>query len=175
MHIIRLVGAALAALVALLLIAGALLPREHRATSAITVRAPREAAWDAIRDLSRVPEWWPEVKSARRLPDTDRQETWEETLGDGSVMTLANAEERPPEQLVRRIISKPGDPFGGRWIYEVTGGPAGTTITVTEDGWVANPLFRVISRLAGHHRTLDSYLIALGRKLGEPVKPIHRS
>jgi hypothetical protein len=45
---------------------------------------------------------------------------------------------------------------------------------VTEDGWVSNPMFRVISKLMGHHTTLDSYLRALGKKLGEESSPSHK-
>ena len=47
-------------------------------------------------------------------------------------------------------------------------------MTVTEQGWVANPLFRFLSRVVfGHYGTLDSYLTALGKRFGEDVMPVH--
>ncbi|NIN10341.1 MAG: hypothetical protein GTN62_03355 [Gemmatimonadales bacterium] len=52
----------------------------------------------------------------------------------------------------------------------------GSTITITEDGDIYNPIFRVMSRLfLGYHATMDGYLTALGRKLGEEVTPVHAS
>ena len=45
-----------------------------------------------------------------------------------------------------------------------------TSLTVTEDGEVQNPLFRFVSRfIMGQTATIDQYLRALGRKLGVDV------
>ena len=46
----------------------------------------------------------------------------------------------------------------------------GTLVTVTEDGEIYNPFFRVMSKLIfGYHRTQESYLSALAQKFGEAV------
>ena len=41
-------------------------------------------------------------------------------------------------------------------------------VTITEDGWVANPIFRFMSRLViGHHATMDTLLKQVAKKFGE--------
>jgi hypothetical protein len=65
--------------------------------------------------------------------------------------------------------------FGGRWIYQLERTADGTKLTVTEDGWIDNKFIRTIARVIGYHRTLDSYLTAIGRRLGSPTGPVHDS
>ena len=57
------------ALVLVLAIVGSLLPRNHRASSRITLRQPAEAIWLVISDPGAVPGWWPEITEARGCPD----------------------------------------------------------------------------------------------------------
>ena len=41
-------------------------------------------------------------------------------------------------------------------------------MTVTEDGWVANPIFRFVSRFVmGHHATMDGVLKQVATSLNE--------
>ena len=45
--------------------------------------------------------------------------------------------------------------------------PNGTTLTITEDGEVYNPIFRFMSRFVfGHEATMATYLSAAQKKLG---------
>ncbi|MGE0355151.1 MAG: SRPBCC family protein [Gemmatimonadales bacterium] len=152
---------------------GLLLPREHRATSAITLLQPVDSVWAAVRGLGEMPEYWSDLKSSERIPDINGHEAWAQSAGRNFTMRLEVEEEDPPRRLVTRIDAPPGAPFGGRWIYQLAPAEGGTRLTVTEDGWVANPVFRVMSRLMGYHRTMDSYLRALGGKYGETVTPEH--
>lgn len=121
------------ALVLLVALVGALLPREHVATSRITLRQPPDTVWKVVRDLGGITAWWPDLKQAERAPDQ-----------------------------------------GGSWIYEIAPADGGSRVSVTERGWIANPIFRFMARVVfGYHGTLDSYLKALGRKFGEEVAPTH--
>jgi hypothetical protein len=88
-------------------------------------------------------------------------------------MRLIVEESTPPSRLVTRIDSPPDAVFGGRWVYELAPNSTGTTVTVTEEGWVKNPLFRLMSRLGGQHGSVDGYLSALARKLDAVAKPEH--
>ena len=83
-------------------------------------------------------------------------------------------ESTPPTRLVTRIDAAPDAVLGGRWVYELAAEGTGTTGTVTEEGWVGNPLFRLMSRLGGQHGSIDGYLKALGRRFGVDVNPEHR-
>jgi hypothetical protein len=61
-------------------------------------------------------------------------------------------------------------PWGGTWTTEITAAPGGSTMRITEDGYVNNPLFRFLSRFVfGYSDTLDSYMKSLGAKFGEQV------
>lgn len=159
-------------LVLLLVIAGLMLPRDHVATSAVSLRQPPESVWLAVRDLGGVPAWWSEVTSAERVPDAAGRESWRQTVS-GFAMTFIVQTDEPPRRLVTAIDTTGGAAFGGTWTYQLAPEETGTRVTVTEAGWIANPLFRAMSAIMGQHGTLDGYLVALGRRFGEAVTPEH--
>jgi len=155
-------------------IAGALLPREHRATSRITLRQSPEAIWLVISDQAGVAGWWPEISSSERLPDSpEGRVRVQQAAKGGGTMILEIEEAVPPTRLETLIVTGPGAPFGGTWTYQLAPADSGTTLTITEDGWVANPIFRVVMRVMGPYQTLDSYLGALARRFGESTAPVH--
>lgn len=162
----------LVALVALMALIGALLPRDHVAGASITLRQSPESAWKVIRDLGGMTQWWAETKSSVRTADKDGHERWEQAVGGFTMAVLVEIDE-PPRRLVTRIGSPSGASFGGSWTYEVAPTPEGSRVTVTERGWIANPIFRFMSRfIFGYYGSLEGYLRALGRKFGETVTPV---
>jgi len=162
----------LVVLIGLPTLIGSLLPREHRATSRITLKKSAAEVWPVIRDLGALQGSWRHLKSARRLPDENGKEIWEQDAG-GFPMRLIVEESRPPTHLLTRIDDTTHGAFGGTWTYDLQPLGGGSQLTVTEAGYVSNPLFRVIMQSMGVHRTADSYLRALGTKLGESVRPEH--
>jgi uncharacterized protein YndB with AHSA1/START domain len=172
--ILLLVGGVIVLLLGLV-VAGLLLPRAHVATSWIELPRPPAEVWSTIRDLGQVPTFWVDVKTSERGPDRNGHEVWTQTMKNGFAIGIEIIDDQPPHRLVTRLAPEGKAPFGGSWIYEVAESGIGSRVTLTEDGWVDNPFFRVISRIMGHHATLDSYLRALGRKLGETVTPVHRN
>lgn len=162
----------LLALVVLLGVAGVFLPREHRAARSLHLRAtPPAKVWEAISDHARDPEWRRDVRAVARLGDHQGRPVWQETARNGQAMSFETLESVPERRLVRRILEA-GGPFGGTWTYQLSAEGAGTRITVTEDGWIANPVFRGMARfLFGHHRSLERYLQDLARRFGEPGWP----
>lgn len=170
--ILMIVGG-LVGLILLLVVVGLLLPRTHRATSTIQISKPPAEVWSAVRDLGKVPEFWPDIKTSVRQPDRDGHEVWLQTMKNGFALPLVIEEDRPPSRMVTRIALEGKAPFGGSWIYEIAESGGGTRVTLTEDGFVDNPFFRVISRLMGYHTTLDGYLKSLARRFGEQSQPTH--
>jgi uncharacterized protein YndB with AHSA1/START domain len=162
----------LAALTLLMAAVGFSLPREHRATSTIVLQAPPEQVWDLVRNPGALQGTWSELESARRLPDRDGKELWEQRAG-GFDMRLIVEEAVPSTRLVTRIDAEEDAVFGGTWTYELSTEGGDTRLSVTENGWVGNPLFRVMMHAMGIHRTLDGYLAALATKLGEDTRPAH--
>lgn len=169
------VVAGVAALVAIVVLIGALLPREHVATSTVTIRQPPETVWAVVSDLGGVAAWWPELRRAERLPDKDGRPVWRHEMKNGFAMALVVAQAEAPRRLVTQIDAPPGAAFGGSWIYEIGPADGGSRVSVTERGWIANPIFRFMSHVIfGYYGTLDGYVTQLGKRLGQEVTPMHR-
>jgi len=162
---------AVVALLAVAWIAGSLLPRQHRASSRITLPQPQESVWLIVRDLGALKGTWADLTEAVRGSDSVGREIWTEKVSGYEMRFLIEA--TPMTRMVTIIQSPPGAAFGGRWIYDLTPTASGTAVTITEDGWVANPFFRLMSKLGGQHRSIDGYLTALGKHFGESMRPEH--
>lgn len=160
-------------LVALIALIGAFVPRDHRATSTITLRQPADSVWKLVRALGEVPNWWPAVNESVRQPDKKGQEVWRQKMSGWDVPLIV-IESAAPRRLVTQIDTSAGGAFGGTWTYELSPESGGTRVSVTEAGWIGNPIFRFLSRFVfGYYGTLDGYLKALGKKFGEDVLPTH--
>ncbi len=154
--------------IALAAVIGALLPRAHLASRRARYRQPPEAIWEAITDFAAFPSWRPGIRSVEALPARDGHVLFVEKGKNGEI-TMEIMEAVRPSRLVGRIAD-PNLAFGGSWTYVISRGDGATTLTITENGEVYNPLFRFISRFVfGHQRSLDEYLCALGTKFGETV------
>src|SRR2546427_12602285 len=133
------------ALIVLVTVIGAFLPRDHTASRAIVLRQPPETVWATIRNLEGTAAWFPE----------------------GARVKVEVVEDRRPTKLVTRVVTGPRAPFGGTWTYELQLAPGGSRLTITERGWIAVPPFRVVAHLMGLDTTIKSYLTALAKKFGE--------
>jgi hypothetical protein len=81
--------------------------------------------------------------------------------------------EDPPVRLVTEVIPEETS-FGSTWVYTIQSDGPGVLIIVEERVRVCAELHRLILRwVIGHHRSLDSYLTALGGYFGERVTPVH--
>jgi uncharacterized protein YndB with AHSA1/START domain len=160
-------------LIALMALIGAFVSRDHRATSTISLRQPPDPVWTVVRDIGGVPAWFSAMQQSERLPDRDGHEVWRQKMSGFDVPIIV-VESSPPRRLVTQIDPTAGGPFGGTWTYELATDGGGTRISVTEAGWISNPIFRFMSRfLFGYYGSLDKYLKALGTRFGETVQPVH--
>lgn len=151
-------------------IAGLLLPKGHVATRRARYKASPENIWAALTDFAGQAAWRKDLKRIERLPDRDGHAVWNE-IGSQGAMPLETLEVVPPRRLVRKIAD-PKLPFGGTWTYELepaAGG--GTQLTITEDGEVYNPIFRLVSQFMDMGATMNGFMAALGNKFGESVTP----
>jgi hypothetical protein len=130
--------AAIGAVVALVAVIGASLPRNHVASRSLAVRRSPE-------------EIWPVIMQA--------------TTSSGVPVDVIESD--PPRRQVTRVKDTE-KMFGGTWTITVTPTATGGTLTITEDGWVGNPIFRFVSRyVMGHHATIDGMLKEVAKKFGE--------
>jgi hypothetical protein len=127
-----------AAVVAVMAAIGATLPRDHVATRSLALRRSAEEVWPAILQA---------------------------TAASGVPVDVVESD--PPRRQVTRVKDTERM-FGGTWTITITPSPTGSTLTITEDGWVGNPIFRFVSRyVMGHHATMDGMLKDVAKKFGE--------
>ncbi len=152
---------------------GRSLPREHEATSTLTLVAPVDSVWAVVRDIRGTPQWWGDMKGAKRVAGAPR-ETWDEDMGSAGTMRVEITRAEPGRRLVMTILDPDGTQgWGGVWTLTLRADGSATEVSLTETGWVDPPLFRVVTKVRGAHATLDSYLRALGGRFGELASPRH--
>ena len=160
----------IAGIVILAAIIGAFLPRDHVASTSASIPAVPEDVWRAITDVASAPQWR-EVKSVEILSTPAQPLRWREVSRFGPI-TLQQEEAIPPRKFVGRIADT-DQGFGGTWTYEIEPVANGCRVTITERGFITNPLFRFVSRFVfGYYGTQEAYLRALGKKFGETVTTV---
>jgi hypothetical protein len=138
--------AGLAALVGLMAVLGSMLPRNHKASRTLRVKRPAQDVWAAV------------------------------TAATGaSSVPVDVLESNPPYRQVTRV-KETEKMFGGTWTIAIQpephpsagSGQGGSVLTITEDGWVGNPIFRFMSKYVfGHHSTMDGILKQVAKALNE--------
>lgn len=148
---------------------GMMLPRRHVAATSALLPARAEQVWLAISDMGSQTTWRSDIKSVERLPDHEGRAVWMQHTGMGD-WALELTEVAPPLRLVATVADS-SQGFGGTWTYEVAAAGDSTRLTITEHGFVDNPLFRFLSHFVfGLHQSQETYLRDLGRHLGgEPA------
>ena len=155
-------------IVATAAIVGAMLPQNHVASRSAQLSAAPEKVWSIVTDVSDYPAWRSDVDSVERLATPNLQ--WREVSGSDRITFEATTMEAP-SHFVTHIADK-GLPFGGAWDYRIERSGTGSRITITENGEVYNPIFRLVSKyFMGHTATIDKYLAALARRTGDTYSP----
>ena len=127
-------------LVAAVVAVGFLLPRNHKASRTLRLTRPPADVWPVLIQAT-----------------------------EASDVPVDVLERDPPRRLVTRVTEKEKN-FGGTWTITIAPTASGSDVTITEDGWVANPIFRFVSRLLiGHHATMDALLKNVAKTLSEPA------
>ena len=156
--------ASLVALVGIAFLIGLALPKGHRASRTVTLAAAPAVVFGAISDFARYPDWRSDVKKID-VQGTGVGAVVREENSTGTIPYRVEALQ-PPSRLVMRIAD-PRLPFGGTWTYELRPEGAGTSLTLTEDGEVYNPIFRVMQKFFfSPYKTIDTFLENLGKRVG---------
>ena len=162
MRIAGLIVLILLILVCAVFVVGWRLPVEHRAVREASISAPPESVFALIDRPAEYPRWRSDVKRVELLPAVDGHSQFREVGSNGAILYRIE-QSTPPSRLVTRIAD-PKLPFGGTWTYDVIPGGTSTTLRISENGEVYNPMFRFVSRyLIGETRTIDRYLADVTR------------
>ena len=157
----------IAGIMAIIMIAGSLMPRSHKVSRSVTLKQSQQQVWETITDFAKVAEWNQDVVSVEKLPDRNGHEVWKETYKGNYPIILETTEVETMKKLVRTIADEKG-PFSGRWEFELSSTEGGCKVKVTEYGEIPNPFFRFMARLFMNPAMyLEMYLKALSKKFGE--------
>ena len=151
--------ASMMVLIIIVVVIGYSLPVGHRATVERTVKAAPDTVFRLLTTFEAFPTWRSGLTSVEMLPSSASGQLRFRELGADGAITLVVDTMEASRRLVTRI-DDPGLPFGGSWTFELAPAAAGgTSVQITEDGQVYNPLFRFVSRFVlGHDRTILRYL-----------------
>lgn len=156
----------LVAVVGLTGLVGFALPKGHRASRTVNLNADSAVVFAAISEFKRYPEWRPDVKKIEVEGSGGQGSLVREDNKMGTIPYRVEVLQSPSRMVMR--IADPKLPFGGTWTYELRAHGNGTTLTLTEDGEVYNPIFRVMQKFFfSPYKTLDTYLANLEKRLGK--------
>ena len=158
---------AIAALILVVVVVGALLPKHHMATRSAVFRARAEHLFSLIAGPQN---WRADVKTYEPITSGAGPQMWRETNSHGETIAYEVVECMPPT-LLRTRIATTGLPYSGGWTYALEDNGSSTTVRITEEGDVYNPVFRFVSRfIMGHTRSIDAYLNNLAAASGEQIE-----
>ena len=143
----------LVCLVLIIVIIGYCLPVKHTASVQVSVSASPADIWARLTDFKGYPSWRKDIKSV----DVRSAEEWVEVNERGDSLPLKIVAQEPEQKLVTQIHGH-RLPFGGGWEFRLIDNGGSTTVTITENGEVYNPVFRFVSRfIIGHSANLRKY------------------
>jgi len=117
--------------------------------------------WRALADLDGQVRWRRGLERVEHLSPT----SFREHTSQGAI-AFEIVEDRAPVRRVTRIADDKL-PFGGTWTYELAPDGAGTRLTITEDGFIKNPIFRFMSKTVfSTTATMERFLADLASHLG---------
>jgi hypothetical protein len=143
----------LVCLVLIIVIIGYLLPVKHISSVQVSISASPAEIWTRLTDLKDYPAWRSDVKSVSVRSAVE----WVEVNDRGDSLPLKIITRDIGQRLVTQIEGR-NLPFGGGWEFRLKNNGDSTTVTITENGEVYNPLFRFVSKfIMGHDATLKKY------------------
>ena len=149
---------------------GLFVPRDHVAAMSIDLAAPPDKVWPLVSDVANTPKWRSDVTAVRMQPQPDGRVRFVETSSMGDVPFEIVSQTAPVRQVVRVVDDDQA--FGGTWTWELQPVGTGTRLTITEAGFVKSPIFRTMGLMFfSPTDTIDSYLRALSKALGETAVP----
>lgn len=135
---------------------GLMLSPFQRATRVELVKAPIDATWEALSELSRQTEWRSDLKSVQ-LKDDDEGMRWVESLAHGGKVTARKQKEVLNKEIIVQLSK--GPLVIGTREASLNAVPGGTRITFTETAVTKNPWQRLSMQMGSKlDKRLQSYI-----------------
>lgn len=103
------------------------------------IAAPTPSVFDAVTDLARYPQWWPDVRSVRQIDEETAELVCRASLPYNLVLQMRRAEQDAPAGRLRVHLT--GD-LEGSLAALVRRHPAGTRLDISQRVVATKPLLR---------------------------------
>jgi hypothetical protein len=148
-------------------VVGWLLPKGHVVSRSASYQTKPDRLFSLITGPQ---DWRSDVLRCETVPDANGRELMRETMHDGESISYELLDRVPPTSIKRRIATD-NLPYSGTWTFSLQPNGERTIVRITENGEVHTPVFRFMSRFVlGHSRSMDAYLHALGKTIGQEVE-----
>lgn len=147
---------------------GLILPRVHSTTSRASFVSKPDEIFDVLVDIANWEYWYPGLENVDQLPDRSGKALYELTGQDGERRLLELASMDRPMRFQAFLFT--GDQRETlrcdiKWYGE------GSVVRVTLQGDTKEPWRRALRLFQDEHTSLGSFLLELGRRVGEDVEP----
>jgi len=151
-------GAIAGTVAGLAAVVGLTLPEQHQIARSARIGAPPATVFKIIANVAGYPDWRSDVSKVELQPGDDAFRFTEYSTERPEPIRY-RIESADPPRLLRITTDDDSLPFGGTWTYLLQPFDSGTSVTITEDGRIRNPIFRVIAKvLFSPTDSMDLYL-----------------
>lgn len=151
----------LGAVLVIVVMVGLTLPATNQAVRSARFEVRPAAVFSVISSIDKYPRWRSDVTRVDVLPDEGEGVRFREH-GRETIVTYLIEESDAPRRLKVRVDDDSA-PFGGSWTFVLQSFENGTSLTITEESTIGNPLYRVAAKLLfSRTDAIDRYLIDLG-------------
>lgn len=169
-------GGVILGLLLLAYAAGIFIPRDHVAAMSIDLNKDPGTIWAMISDFGNTTKWRTDISAVRMDAPVDGKVRFTESGGQGDIQFEVISQQSMFRQSVRVVDDD--QPFGGVWTWQLErildGAAPKTRLTITEAGFIKSPIFRTMGKFFfSPTDTIESYLRALAKALGENASPQH--
>lgn len=164
MYWILIVMGFIVAIVLAVVVGGLATPRDHVASRSRTYPVSAARLWEVVRDVASYATWREDMIDVEMVTGEAPAVQWRE-ISSGGTMTFGIISEEPPAQFVARVMDDDLT-WGGTWTWNISPTTNGATLTLTEHGFIKNPIYRFVrAHFIGFDKSLEQYLRALDVRL----------
>jgi len=154
----------------IIMIVSKLVSEQYEASSMAYYNCDLKKLWDLVTDSANQAAWRTAIIRVEKLSDISGRNIWKEFNSNGQVMKIETSEYSPMRRLVRRLINENQD---GEiiWIYDFAEVGEVSTLTVSEQGKMLNPILKLISKFnSSKSEVLNMYFQDIANELKVSLK-----
>lgn len=140
------------------IIGGFFLPKSHVVTKTIHLPYDPENVWLFIMQPENFPNWRASVKKVDVVStNPDGLTSWREYY-KYCKPTMFQITEAVPYSSISLKTADLAAPFVGKWIIRTDEIEEGTLLTITEDTYIYNPIYRSVAHIRGRDTDINEFL-----------------